>query len=242
MRELCQRSETFHRNRLPLFTRLLVCAVTATVAQAGVIFDSPRVSVFISNYGGVEVAGSAAGAAQGGGTWLSLSGSGAATSKFQFTDAGDGPLLLWFGSGSGAFDSSTMPASWDFTATSPANLSVAWELKFTINPEQEGCTAPCVTPTETTFSGSTANGGGQVVNPSAFINTPLGQTLEGYQIRLSLTFLAAQAGQVLSLDIPAATSIDVNHAGAAVPEPGAFMLVGAGVLLLAAGRLRRRGQ
>ena len=246
MSESYQRGEGYRLHRLRLFTGLLAIAVTATVAQAGVIFESPRVSVFGSNYGAVTVDGSAfaAGAAQGGGTWLSLSGSGSTTSKFEFDSPGpgDGPLVQWFGSGSGTFGSSTMPVSWDFTATSPANLIVRWELTFTINPVQEECEKGCPTPTETTFSGTTASGGGLVVNPGAFINTPLGETLTGYQISLSTTFLADAIGEVLSVNIPARDSIDINPAGAAVPEPGAFVLAGTGALVLIAARRRRRRQ
>jgi|ERR1035437_557878 hypothetical protein len=162
--------------------------------------------------------------------------------------------LAWAGTGSGTFDSGTLPSFWDFTIATPGNVTnVSWNLIFTFTPTGGS-------PVVTTYNcnppqaDSPLHPGGilprlsQVVctgatsssrNMSVSVPASLGQ----WEVDLQVTGTWSDSS-LMTITVPTAFSVNINTppGGAAVPAltPLALAIAAMGLLALGGGMLMRK--
>jgi hypothetical protein len=146
--------------------------------------------------------------------------------------------MYWIGSGSGAFNTPTLPAQWNFSVTPPANTTnVNWSLFFGFNSlvtaANRSAAALRLLPTprtrttaagafqaESTFTGTCSTSPCNVSVTGQNVNTPNGNDFTDYQVLLQVnaTWTTATASN-MTVSVPANTSIDINPFAAGPPPP-----------------------
>jgi hypothetical protein len=216
--------------------KLVTLAIAAaSTAQAGMVIWGPT-RFEVTNSGGGTNSGSGGGIALNDGSWLKLFGTG--TNSFAITDLANvsGPVLFWnsvTNGASGTFTTDTLPISFSFTiADSLSNTSQAqpidWMLLLNVYAEDANGFAWG----QTTFTGTVAAGGGNVVG-GGFINVPLGATLTDWQFSLQ-AIVPMAPGESVTITVPG-NSIDIN-----APEPGGIPLAATAIAMLWWRRRRAR--
>lgn len=209
-----EKAATFFRSSQRTFLRAVPIALAAaTMAHAAVNFGPPTIATAPFCSGGGTLTSNLTGVVGNSGQGLVLSGT-ASNARVGAFSTGGCMILQWAGSGSGSFDSSTLPALWDFTITPPGNMNVTqWRLTFNISDGETIAT--------TTFSCS-SNCSGTISGRDQTINVP--STLKSWDVELQVNFSwLSSAGGTLTVNVPAAASININvplpPSSSAAPAP-----------------------
>jgi hypothetical protein len=135
-----------------------------------------------------------------------------------------------------SFFPSSVPIEWHFLATPSNNSNISWNLTYSF---WDASTLTSDPPNTTGgFSGSALNVlGGTSAEFQGLGDVNLPATLANFQVDLNVLWDANGAGATLNLDIPTG-SLDLNTPA---PEPGSYLLMGAGMGLLLL-RARRKSR
>ena len=202
---------------------LAALAITAPAAKADTTTLATGSNCVVDT--GTGACGTTQEAAIGGNTglnWVGLFSSGSLSSS-------GGQLFLTATggvSGSEAFlASGNVPVAWDFNISPlPQDPAVDWTLTFQVNFSGGG---------SSTFSTGANSATGDTVQGSGSISTS-GGTVDGYQITLH-----AGGPSDFQINIPNASTLDLNPQLSAVPEPSSLLVISAAGALMILRRKKR---
>jgi PEP-CTERM motif len=186
-------------------------------SASGGLFATPVIGS--NGLPGLSITGSAVETAtNSGGTTLTFSYAGSIPEAFQ------------------SFFPSSVPIEWHFLVTPSNNTDISWNLTYSF----WDASTPISDPPNTTggFSGSALNVlGGTSADFQGLGDVNLPATLANFRVDLNVLWSANGPGSTLTVDIPTG-SLDINTPA---PEPGSYLLMGAGMGLLAL-RARRKSR